>query len=90
MSDNKIKDGGPAFPLPESSEQTWGTGGMSLRDYFAGKVLEGILSNSEFEKERKEIDILVGNVEQDRAIAEMCYNFADIMIEVRAKRSSNV
>ena len=36
------KDGGPAFP---SDEQENYTGGMSLRDYFAGKALQGLLAN---------------------------------------------
>lgn len=38
----KPKDGGPAFPSDRFSEL-----GMSLRDYFAAKAMEGIIANSE-------------------------------------------
>jgi hypothetical protein len=50
-------DGGPAFPTPKSGE--WGfnskneevfahdvTSGMSLRDWFAGQALAGVISGS--------------------------------------------
>lgn len=30
-----INNGGPAFPLPEGSETSAGSEGMTLRDYFA-------------------------------------------------------
>lgn len=36
---SQIFDGGPAFPIPP------GYPGMSLRDYFAAKALQGILAN---------------------------------------------
>ena len=43
-----IKDGGPAFPLG-SVEHIDGVhyaeAGMSLRDYFAAKAMQGLLSN---------------------------------------------
>jgi plasmid stability protein len=38
-----INDGGPAFPYDREWE-AYGTVGMSLRDYFAGQALKGILS----------------------------------------------
>ena len=42
-----MKDGGPAFPLqryPESNpDAVYQELGMTLRDYFAGKVMEGIV-----------------------------------------------
>jgi hypothetical protein len=49
---NARNDGGPAFPLPDA--QPNGNGdvlhplqpGMSLRDYFAGQVLEGSMSGA--------------------------------------------
>jgi hypothetical protein len=40
-----IKDGGPAFPT-HSTMQPLETQGMTLRDYFAGQALAGILANS--------------------------------------------
>ena len=38
---DKPNDGGPAFPSQAYDD------GMSLRDYFAAKAMEGILANSE-------------------------------------------
>ena len=40
MSDQP-KDGGPAFPR---ENQEWGVPGMSLRDWFAGQALAGLLT----------------------------------------------
>ena len=39
-------DGGPAFPI--SDTRLVPEAGMSLRDYFAGKALEGLLSSADF------------------------------------------
>jgi hypothetical protein len=47
-----MKDGGPAFPAPRDAlngegPQTWRTtheNGMSLRDYFAAKAMQGLIS----------------------------------------------
>jgi hypothetical protein len=43
------KDGGPAFPLPVEDQQCRSRfessyGGMSLRDYFAAKAMQGLLA----------------------------------------------
>ena len=47
----KIDDGGPAFPNPMNRDdrgtafpQEYGYGGMSLRDWFAGQAMVGILA----------------------------------------------
>lgn len=37
-------DGGPAFPCPHLADQFPATGGMSLRDWFAGQALTGMLA----------------------------------------------
>lgn len=47
---NMINDGGPAFPLPVEDLQCRsrfesGYGGMTLRDYFAAKAMQGLLAN---------------------------------------------
>lgn len=45
MSADKTNDGGPAFPVTfEHSEATSEKPGMSLRDYFAGQALAGLLA----------------------------------------------
>lgn len=45
----KINDGGPAFPQPQIDNQgridsalQFGEGGMTLRDYFAAKAMQGM------------------------------------------------
>ena len=51
----KIKTGGPAFPSGEQYRNGAGDlcgksslyGGMTLRDYFAAKAMQGLLANSE-------------------------------------------
>ena len=40
------KDGGPAFPGKDRING-WDVSGMSLRDYFAGQALNGLLACSE-------------------------------------------
>ena len=50
-----MKDGGPAFPYVHPLNKAYEDGstlfpetpGMSLRDWLAGKALQGILSNAE-------------------------------------------
>jgi len=43
-----MKDGGPAFPVPDThhpdGQIQYGTNGMSLRDWFAGQALAGLVS----------------------------------------------
>ena len=39
-----MNDGGPAFPRP-SNEITEGCSGMSLRDWFAGQAIIGIVTH---------------------------------------------
>jgi len=71
---SEIKDGGPAFPVPEilidenichpSVYQ-----GMTMRDYFAGQALVGLLSSRGY---------------HERNIAAMdAYNLADAMLTAR-------
>ncbi len=40
------KTGGMAFPQHPSQDDVSNFGGMTLRDYFAAKAMQGILSNS--------------------------------------------
>jgi len=60
--------------------------GMTLRDYFAGQALIGILSNSIIEKMRQEeLDGYFSDDAQIKAIAETCGDYADAMIKEREK-----
>jgi ATP phosphoribosyltransferase len=78
-------DGGPAFPVAQSQ---WSSDaqervivatdyGMTLRDYFAAKAMQGLILNSQ------------GTQGYDFALiqstgAELAYEFADAMLKARA------
>jgi hypothetical protein len=59
----------PAFPRDHAHE---GHNGMTLRDYFAAKALQGLLSESYDFSDRNRI-------------AVKAYDFADAMMEARQK-----
>ena len=61
-------DGGPAFPRPASDFPNYAQVGMSLRDWFAGQALLGILS---------------APVVPDEPRAVLAYRYADAMLEAR-------
>lgn len=78
-------DGGPAFPIPltDDQEQEWNrsmggvsANGMSLRDYFAAKALQGLM---------------VGPIDHDAKpedFAAVAYGLADAMLAVREGSTS--
>ena len=69
-----MKDtGGPAFPQQDDAT---GSEGMTLRDYFAAKVLAGIWTNSELLKTLK-------RGQESEAIAMAAYEMADAMLKAR-------
>ena len=76
MSDS-INNGGPAFPLPASTqpngEHQWHEYGMSLRDYFAGQALAGLLT------QLAEDEFGPGH------FAKASYEMADAMLAARNK-----
>lgn len=66
--------GGPAFPYPSYDEgrQVDQYPGMSLRDWFAGQALAGMLADSK-------VSDTVEN------LADLVYAMADAMLKERAK-----
>lgn len=62
--------GGAAFPLPHGAETIAGAEGMTLRDYFAAKAMQGIVSDP---------DLAMGTLQ----VAEWAYRQADAMLEAR-------
>ena len=68
-----INTGGPAFPVMYCSE------GMTLRDYFAGQALVGMLQNYTTQK------FGVG----EETCARGAYEFADAMIAARERKEGN-
>jgi hypothetical protein len=76
MSD-EIKDGGPAFP---SENQFFGTG-MSLRDWFAGKVLQAVMSDQIYREAAQKA--FPGKMVE--TISSAAYECADAMLAEREK-----
>jgi hypothetical protein len=69
-------DGGPAYPQSETLYDDGAElvrtshGGMSLRDYFAGQALAGLMADPE-------------TTESKDNVALWCYRYADAMIAAR-------
>jgi hypothetical protein len=70
-----IKDGGPAFPRTYNGD---GHNGMTLRDYFASKAMNGLILNG------RSMDLSVG---VENALAELSYRIADAMLAAREAQS---
>ena len=85
MAENKpIDDGGPAFPLPtEVSQNHFGNPdgylGMSLRDWFAGQALAGLLANPDW----SENEICHRTSDKSAVIVQVAYQAADAMLAAR-------
>ena len=65
------KDGGPAFPCTDA--KGFVSEGMSLRDYFAGQALAGLLAQYGY-----------GALKQ--SLITDCYEYADAMLAEREKQ----
>lgn len=64
-------DGGPAFPVTSDNYAAkWCGDGMSLRDYFAAKALQGMLADTSVQAPPSEF-------------AHNAYKLADAMLEAR-------
>lgn len=59
----------------------WGFEGMTLRDYFAAKVLSGYMATSYPAEGLKHVSV----EENDAMIAQHCYALADAMLAEREK-----
>lgn len=62
--------GGPAFPRPHSEPPHYAQEGMTLRDYFAAKAMQGFCS---------------GNSTNTQDIAKAAYIVADAMLKARER-----
>lgn len=69
--------GGPAFPIPLQSGQSWQgmapCDGMTLRDYFAAKAMQGLLAQA--------MGTALGS--DPKYAAEYAYATADAMLKAR-------
>jgi hypothetical protein len=89
----KRDDSGPAFPVPVAEIHGIATHsgefgsemlGMSLRDYFAGQALAGLLANVTYNQFSGTGGNLCGGIANSDA-AWQAYQLADAMIAERAK-----
>ncbi len=62
----------PAFPRPFSGTTQYAQDGMTLRDYFAAKAMQGFLAS--FDEE---------DPQSSQGFAIVCYALADAMMEAR-------
>jgi hypothetical protein len=92
-------DGGPAFPVDtqgtfhdgkccgdyghQTSQTNWQFPGMTLRDYFAAKVVGGFVAIDADDRCREEVCATI--IRQASVISEMAYALADAMIAEREK-----
>ena len=101
MSDVKVNDGGPAFPVPYlvgmngAVVDTGATGGMTLRDYFAAKAMQAMLScykdtllgdrsdGNDFDYSTFNRETAIDMNEGCKEIAQDAYAFADAMLKAR-------
>lgn len=72
---NEIKDGGPAFPVEHYTQSRYESTGMTLRDYFAAKWLQGFVANPS--------DTVLGPEDA----AEFAYKVADAMLAARKEQA---
>lgn len=80
MSNTFPPNGGTAFPTCVSADNSGGlntgTNGMSLRDWFAGQAIMGLMANSDLP------DLFEKGFAPHKS-AEVAYMVADAMLEVR-------
>lgn len=79
----KLKDGGPAFPIPLHEGQSYQghapCDGMTLRDYFAAKAMGTLMQCC--------INDSHAGVTYEDHVANAAYVFADAMLAAREKQS---
>lgn len=67
--------GGPAFPTLADNGHAMNQDGMTLRDYFAAKIVQAQVGNP----------MRLGDDEAHRLMAERAYRVADAMLKERSK-----
>lgn len=79
------KTGGPAFPQGKGLGDAWiFNGGMTMRDFFAAKVIQGMVANDEMVM-RFGLDAEAEMIEPDVLMATAAYRMADAMLKERSK-----
>lgn len=79
-------DGGPAFPVTGEDHRAWG---ISMRDYFAAKAMQGMLAVPDDQRygDRADKSLTVEQWQQwcVTGVIEHAYRVADAMLKERAK-----
>jgi hypothetical protein len=88
---NEINDGGAAFPQrPFETSQglewpnSYGESGLSARDYFAAKAMQGLYANPTWLEAISECSKDV--TEQSNSTARAAYRMADAMLRAREEK----
>jgi len=79
-----MNKGGPAFPGTQYANGVQPTGfsqGMTLRDYFAGQAIAGILANPDISASAARCNVSTEEFRED--IAAAAYAMADAMLKAR-------
>lgn len=71
---NTINNGGHAFPHSLQDLYEPNTAGMTLRDYFAAKAMQGMFASG-----------VLTNKDTDEKIAQDAYKIADAMLRARGE-----
>jgi hypothetical protein len=73
--------------FPDGSTNEWGkaiSGGMTLREYYTAKAMQGILSNplyfSELQNQAVELDLLGHPTNVFKLVAELSQDMADTLL----------
>lgn len=80
-------NGGPAFPTSEvlasdGSHERWAEDGMTLRDYFAAKAMQALITSNGLRIEEHTAEgILIRPARE--AIPPIAYDYADNMLKAR-------
>lgn len=78
-------DGGPAFgELKQIGDRAIKQGGLTIRDYFAAKALQGLISNESAVERFKNAEVAEG-FESVSLMANASYQVADAMLKERAQ-----
>ena len=79
---DEIETGGPAFPhkIEDAWEETY-TAGMTMRDYFAAKAMQGFVAADKSEEIWR--DWLRDSDSMVNAYATLSYGMADAMLKAR-------
>lgn len=79
-----IDNGGPAFAASFTTDNVdFDNPGMSLRDYFAGQALAGLLVDADVRRNIKRSVLSAEQIPKGLGLAS--YQLADIMIKARGK-----